>query len=168
MIKLENDCRACQEELAFAGRTDHLPQGLADHLGRCPTCRSFAISVRDLTHLVQSDRTEPDPDLVARAMERLRPELAVRSREGIWLRARLAFAGLVSLPVILGLNGMLIWLVYRTFASWLSEPVAVGAASIIAASTLLGLSLAYGCLPLMAAWGLELRQRRPNLAWRLQ
>jgi hypothetical protein len=101
-------------------------------------------------------------------MERLSPELAMRSRERIWLRARLAFAGLVSLPVILGLNGMLIWLVYRTFASWLSEPVAVGAASIVAASTLLGLSLAYGSLPLMAAWGLELRQRRLDLAWRSQ
>jgi predicted anti-sigma-YlaC factor YlaD len=168
MIKFENDCRACQEELAFAGTTDHLPQGVADHLGRCPTCRSFAISVRDLAHLAQSERTEPNPDLVDQAMERLRPELEMRSREGIWLRARLAFAGLVSLPVILGLNGMLIWLIYRTFASWLSEPVGIGAASIVAASTLLGLSLAYGCLPLMAAWGLELRQRRLNLAWRPQ
>jgi hypothetical protein len=120
--------------------------------------------VDELAHLAQSDGTEPSPDLVARAMERLSPELEARSREGIWLRTRLAFAGLVSLPVIVGLNGLLIWLVYSTCTAWFSESVAVGAAMIIAASTLLGLSLAYGSLPLMADWGLELRQR----AWRPQ
>ncbi len=159
MKKGEDECRACQEELAFARGPDHLPPGLADHHGRCFPCQSFAVSVRELVHLAESDRTEPNPDLVARAMKRLGPELATRAREGFWLRARLALAGLVSLPVILGLNGILIWFVYTTFAVWLSVPVAIGAASVIAASTLLGLSLAYGSLPLMADWGLELRWR---------
>jgi hypothetical protein len=69
----------------------------------------------------------------------------------------LALAGLVSLPVIIGLNGVLLWLVYTTLEVRISEPVAVVAAYIVAASTLLGLSLAYGSLPLMADWGLKLR-----------
>jgi predicted anti-sigma-YlaC factor YlaD len=157
----EADCRACQEELAFAAGRHLVPPVLVNHLNRCPTCQSFAASVRELAHLVQlaqSDRVEPDSDLVIRAMERLKPVLAERSREGFRLRAGLALAGLVSLPVIVGLNGVLLWVVYTMLEVWLSQPVAVAAAYIVAASTLLGLSLTYGSLPIMANWGLKLRQ----------
>lgn len=168
MNRRENNCRACQEELAYARGRHGLPASLVIHLGQCPVCQSFGVSVNQLAHLAQAGQNEPSPDLVARTMDRLSPELAARTREGTWLRVRLAFAGFISLPVILGLNGLLIWLVYTTLATWWSESVAVGAASMVAASTLLGLSLAYGSLPLMADWGLELRHRYPNLAWRPQ
>jgi predicted anti-sigma-YlaC factor YlaD len=159
MKNREDDCRACQEELAFAAGRHPLRPVLAGHLNRCPTCRSFAASVKELALALSalSDSTEPAAHLVTRAMERLKPVLAERSRDRFRLRARLALAGLVSLPVIVGLNGVLLWLVYTTIEVRLSEPVAVVAAYIIAASTLLGLSLAYGSLPLMADWGLKLR-----------
>jgi predicted anti-sigma-YlaC factor YlaD len=155
----QEDCRARQEELAFAAGRHPFGPLLTDHLSRCATCRSFAKSVKELSLglSAQRDRIETDADLVTRTMNRLKPELAKRSGEKFRLRARLALAGLVSLPVILGLNGVLLWFVYSTLHVRLSETVAAVAAYLIAASTLLGLSLAYGSLPLLADWGLKLR-----------
>lgn len=155
----QDDCRVFQEALAFDRDELPLPSKLEEHLTRCATCRSFEESVRELSYLARLDRTEPPSDLVRRAMERLEPELSERARDGFWLRARLAIAGLVSLPIIVGINGLLIWLVYSSLESWLSPSLATVAASGAAASALLGLSLIYGSLPLMAEWGMELRRQ---------
>lgn len=159
MMDRQDDCRAFQDELAFYGYERPLPPQLEEHLTRCTACRSFAESVREISHLARLDRTEPPSSLVRRAMVQLEPELSERAREGFWLRTRLAIAGLVSLPVIVGLNGLLIWIIYSSLESWLSRPLATVAAYVAAASALLGLSLIYGSLPLLAEWGFELRRR---------
>jgi len=164
MKRSKDDCTACQEELALAAGRDELRVGPAGHLTRCGTCQSFAASVEELAHLALSQDNEPPSSLVTRAMERLSPELEARAREAFRLRIGLAVAGSISLPVIVGLNGMSVWLVYTMLDAFLSEPVAVLAAYTVVASTLLGLSLAYGSLPLVADWALHLRQRCHALA----
>ncbi len=159
MMGCQDDCRTFQEEMALGGDEHPRSRELEEHLTRCANCRSFEESVRELSHLARLERTEPPSDLVRRAMEQLRPDLARRAREGARLRARLALAGLVSLPIIVGINALLIWAVYSLLETWTSQPLATIAAYVVTASALLGLSLVYGSLPLMAEWGWELRQR---------
>jgi hypothetical protein len=163
MMDRKDTCRTFQEELAFCA--DDRPQHteLQEHLKGCAHCSCFEKSVRELTKRARLERFDPPADLVKRTMKHLAPELARRTHEGFWLRVRLAIVGLVSLPIIVGINGFLIWVVYSSLGSWLSQPLATMVAYVVAASALLGLSLTYGALPLLAEWGVELRQRCRDL-----
>lgn len=163
MMDRQNTCRDLQEKLAFCADDHPQHPEFEQHLKECAQCSCFEKSVGELAQLARLDRFDPPANLVKRTMKRLAPELAERTREGFWLRVRLAIAGLVSLPIIVGINGSLIWIVYSSLEGWLSHPLAAAAAYILAASTLLGLSLAYGSLPLLAEWGVELRRECRDL-----
>jgi hypothetical protein len=121
-----------------------------DHVRLCDDCRSFAATERWLA---------PPDDLVARTVARLQPALLARAasrREIFW---RLSLAGVLSLPIIITLNAAIVWMAHETIARLASPEIAVTGASIVAASLLLALSVAYGSLPLLASWGVRLRER---------
>ena len=114
---------------------------------------------REIRILASPMHPDPDPplDLVPRTLAALRPALA-RARASRALSRRLALAGAAVLPVILAVNAAITWLVYVALDLWLPQEVAVGAAAIMVVTTLLGLAIAYGSLPLFVVWGASLRE----------
>ena len=121
-----------------------------EHVASCQDCGSFRAAVHAL---------EPPPGLIALTMARIEPALAARAALRRSLFWRLSLAGAVSLPVILVLNTALVWSVYMGLARFLPVEAAAAGATLVATSLLLALSLAYGSLPLLASWGLQLRAR---------
>lgn len=122
------------------------------HTRVCADCGSFAAVERYVA---------PPDDLVVRTLERLRPvlfERAARRRGIFW---GLTLAGAFSFPIIVVLNTVLVWASYVAIERLANSELAWAGASMITASLLLALSLAYGSLPLIASWGLELRERTP-------
>lgn len=128
------------------------------HLDACPDCHSFAAVERFLA--------EPDPPgvgdashgLISETLLRLAPLMERRARERRRLSLRLAAAGIASLPPIALLNATIAWVLYSTLERLASPEAALAGVSVYAASALLSLALAYGSLPLMASWGLRLRE----------
>lgn len=129
------------------------------HLDVCPDCRSFAAVERFLA--------EPDPPgvgnnvshgLISETLLRLAPLMERRARERRRLSLRLAAAGIASLPPIALLNATIAWALYSTLERLASPEAALAGVSVYAASALLSLAIAYGSLPLMASWGLRLRE----------
>jgi hypothetical protein len=122
----------------------------ADHVNRCDDCRSFSVAERQLA---------PPDDLVARTVDRLRPALLARAahrREIFW---GLTLAGALSFPIIVALNASMVWMTYATIERLATAPLAMAGASLVGVSLLLALSVAYGSLPLLASWGVQLRER---------
>ncbi len=121
-----------------------------DHTSRCHDCKSFDAFVRQLA---------PPYDLVTRTVDRLRPALlrrAAHRREIFW---GLTLAGVLSFPIIVALNASMVWITYATIERLATPPLAMAGASLLGVSLLLALSLAYGSLPLLASWGVQLRER---------
>jgi hypothetical protein len=139
------DCERHQQELlsgALASpRADHEP---------CDDCGSFWMAERLLA---------PPDDLVLRTLDRLRPALLERSARRFGIYWGLTLAGALSLPIIVALNVGMIWMSYVALAWIATTELALAGASLLAASLLLALSVAYGSLPLLASWGLQLRER---------
>lgn len=99
---------------------------------------------------------EPDADRLLRTKDLLQKELAFKAQKQVLARRavnwRLAFAGLGSLPVILGLN-YLIWLLLSfTLSRFLPEAMMSYLMVTFAAWVLIGLSLIYGSLPVIGSW----------------
>ena len=121
-----------------------------DHVSRCDDCSSFYTAERQLA---------PPDDLVARTVDRLRPALLARAahrREIFW---GLTLAGALSFPIIVALNAAMVWMTYATIERLATARLATAGASIVGVSLLLALSVAYGSLPLLASWGVQLRER---------
>jgi predicted anti-sigma-YlaC factor YlaD len=77
---------------------------LTDHLASCAACRGFAEQVAVLTRQSRLRGVAPDPDFVARVMDRAR---TTRLGRGGWLRPALAWCGVVVMvqsarPLLLG------------------------------------------------------------------
>ncbi len=137
------DCERHQHAILSGAATD-------DHVKRCDDCRSFYAAERQLA---------PPDDLVARTADRLRPALLARAahrREIFW---GLTLAGALSFPIIVALNASMVWMTYATIERLATPPLAMAGASLVGVSLLLALSVAYGSLPLLASWGVELRER---------
>ena len=121
-----------------------------DHLSGCVDCSSFYAAERQLA---------PPDDLVARTVDRLRPALLARAshrREVFW---GLTLAGAFSFPIIVALNASMVWMTYATIERLATPPLAMAGAALVGVSLLLALSVAYGSLPLLASWGVQLRER---------
>ena len=121
-----------------------------DHVSRCDDCSSFYAAERQLA---------PPDDLVTRTLDRLRPALLARAthrREIFW---GLTLAGVLSFPIIIALNAAMVWVTYATIERLATPPMATAGASLVGVSLLLALSVAYGSLPLLASWGVQLRER---------
>ena len=121
-----------------------------DHVSGCDDCSSFYGAERQLA---------PPDDLVARTANRLRPALLARAshrREVFW---GLTLAGALSFPIIVALNASMVWITFATIARLATPRLAIAGASLLAVSLLLALSVAYGSLPLLASWGVQLRER---------
>jgi predicted anti-sigma-YlaC factor YlaD len=155
-------CRSSEEALAAGAGS--VPEGgaLGRHLADCASCRGFAEAVREVALGLREMGEEPGADLVERTLAGLRAALAERARrrrraEGrLWLG--LVLIGLLSLPLIVGLNGAYAWAGHAVLGRFVAEPLALLFAWTLCATTLLGLSLAFGALPLLARWGAEVRQ----------
>ena len=68
-------------------------------------------------------------------------------------------AGALSFPIIVALNASIVWMIHATIERLASPQLAMAGASLVAVSLLLVLSVAYGSLPLLASWGVQLRER---------
>ncbi len=140
-------CERHQQEL--------LSGAIAPHHGdqaQCSDCGSFQAAERSLA---------PPEDLVLRTFEKLRPVLLERSarRRGIYWG--LTLAGVFSFPIIIAVNAGMIWISYSAIERIATPELAMASASLLGVSLLLTLSVAYGSLPLLASWGLQLRERTP-------
>lgn len=125
------------------------------HLDVCPDCRSFAAVERFLAEPGVGDVSH---GLISETLLRLAPLMERRARERRRLSLRLAAAGIASLPPIALLNATIAWALYSTLERLASPEAALAGVSVYAASALLSLAIAYGSLPLMASWGLRLRE----------
>ncbi len=120
-----------------------------DHVSHCNDCRSFYAAERRLT---------PPNDLVARTVDRLRPALLARAAQRRDIFWGLTLAGALSFPIIVALNASMVWMAYRAIERLATPQLAMAGASLLGVSLLLALSLAYGSLPLLASWGIQLRE----------
>ena len=136
------ECQRHQEDI--------LKGSISSHVHDCDDCRSFYTVERQLA---------PPAGLIDRALERLHPVLVARAAERRELFWRLTLAGAFSLPFILALNAGMVWMTYTALERLATPQLAMTGASLVAASLLLALSLAYGSLPLLASWGLHLREK---------
>ena len=137
------DCERHQHAMLSRAAAD-------DHAEHCDDCKSFDAVERQLA---------PPDDLVARTVDRLRPALLARAahrREIFW---GLTLAGALSFPIIVALNASMVWMTYATIERLATPQLAMAGASLVGVSLLLALSVAYGSLPLLASWGVELRER---------
>ena len=125
-------------------------QAPTDHARACHDCRSFYATERHLA---------PPADLVSRAVARLQPMLLARAANRRTIFWRVALAGAFSLPIIVGLNAAMVWMTYSMVARFATTEIATAAAAFLGMTLLLTLSVAYGSLPLLASWGVQLRER---------
>jgi hypothetical protein len=121
-----------------------------DHVRLCEDCRTFFATER---------RLAPPVDLVAATLERLQPALVARAANRRQIFWGLTFVGALSFPIIAVVNAVLVWMTYTALAQLATAEIAAAGASLVAASLLLALSIAYGSLPLLASWGVQLRER---------
>lgn len=137
------DCQKHQEAMLSAATRP-------EHAARCGDCATFHTVARELA---------PPEELLSRTIERLRPLLvarAARRRELFW---GLTLAGAFSLPFIVLLNAGMVWMSYAAIERLANPQLAAAGATVLAASLMLALAIAYGSLPLLANWGLQLRER---------
>ena len=167
--KQKDMCETCRQRLLSQG---HVGDGkgpdeeVSGHLERCTDCASFARTVRELEksasgahgHDVDDAFFESVYFAVQKEMWAARKRRA-REKTGIWIR--LIFAAALCLPVIIAMNTMFAWLVNATVGAWFSSSLATVVVLMIAAFTLLGISLIYGSIPLVA--GLAFRLRSHNV-----
>jgi len=140
---VNSECREHQESIL----SGEIPR---THLERCAECRGFYAFERQLA--------APN-DLLFRTLDRLRPVLRERAtarRRIVW---RLALAGAVAFPVILGLNAGAVWMLYSALERFVSPIAAAAASYVVGATMLLAFALAYGSLPLLFTWGVQLREK---------
>lgn len=142
---MKRECEKYQRELVSgAAASSH------DHPEPCDDCRSFLLAMRTLA---------PPDELVSRTLQRLRPILRQRAARRSGIYWRLTLAGAFSLPIIVALNAAMIWMSYTAIERIATPEVATAGAFILSMSLLLALSVVYGSLPLLASWGLQLRER---------
>lgn len=121
-----------------------------EHLEQCDDCRSFSVVEQTLA---------PPGDLVMRTVERLRPALVARSARRRDIAWGLTLAGAFSLPIIVALNAAMVWMTYAAVAQLATPQIATALASLVVGASLLALAVVYGSLPLLANWGVQLRER---------
>jgi hypothetical protein len=99
--------------------------------------------------------------LFERAFSKIAPELARRRSRQRSVFTRVALAGALSLPVLLGLNAATLWLLASGLSLWLPAPLVEGFTFVLGALMLLALSLTYGSLPILASLACRLREETP-------
>lgn len=99
--------------------------------------------------------------LVERTLDRLETELARRRRVKRFVVGRLTLAALLTLPVVVAVNGVEAYLLYSALDRYLPATVAAGMTATAVVSMMLTLAVAYGSLPLLASFGLKLREQTP-------
>jgi hypothetical protein len=123
------------------------------------------LSIPELDELLQRiggcDALDPSPDLASRTLARIAPLLgAMRARRRA-LAARVALAGILSFPVIVGLNAAAAWVLYLALDRMLPGALAAGLTATVGVLMLLALSLSYGSLPLLLSIGLRRFEAAP-------
>ena len=136
----------CERFQALRAVDDSLPL----HDPSCADCVGFVELVGALS---------PPEDLTTTTLLRVAPLLRERRTARRRLVLRVALAGALSFPVLLALNGLLLWATYALGSRVLSPEAGSAVAAFVGAALLLFLSLAYGSLPIMASWGLRHRER---------
>ena len=141
------DCEHIQQELISNAVGDNVSP---DHLSTCADCRTVAAVER---------RLAPPSDLVSASFLRVAPLLRQRAADRRTIFWRMTLAGALSLPFIVVLNVAMLWTTYVGLEHYTSPTIAAVATTVMATSLLLTLSLAYGSLPLLANWGVHIRER---------
>jgi hypothetical protein len=114
--------------------------------------------VEELLRRLGSESLLVPDDVADRTAARIAPELsALRSRRREVL-GKLALAGVLSFPLLFAANAGLAWLLWSALERFVPEAYALAATSAAGAVMLLLLSLAYGSLPILASFGLRLRE----------
>jgi hypothetical protein len=142
---MNSDCEHYQRELSSAG-------ALPRHAGAAPCldCDTFRAVEQTLA---------PPRDLIASTLERLEPVLLARAERRRGIYWGLTLAGAFSFPIIVALNAAMIWMTHAALERVATAELAMVGATMLAMSLLLALSVAYGSLPLLANWSLQLRER---------
>jgi len=146
---MKDACRSHQLALLDA-RASTASSTTGTHDPSCDDCNSFA-----LAHA----RLAPPVDLSARTFDALAPLLRRRRALRRKMMIRLSLASAASLPVVLAVNATLVWASYGLTSRLLTPEIGTLVATVVGGALLLSLSLAYGSLPLLASWGLQLRER---------
>ena len=166
-LKQQDMCEICRHRLLSQGRDGNgkgQDKELSRHLESCPDCASFARTVRKLEKAAPGAHGHDVDDAIFESVYfAVQKEMwaaqkrRAREKTGIWIR--LISAAALCLPVIVAMNTMFAWLVNATVGAWLSSSLATVAVLMIAAFTLLGISLIYGSIPLVAGLAFRLRSR---------
>jgi hypothetical protein len=114
--------------------------------------------VDELLTRLSAERFAVPEDLVARAENHLATELrALRSRRKEVLR-RLALASALTFPLVTAANAAVVWIFFSALDRFVPTPLAALATASLGGMMLLSLSLSYGSVPILASFGLRLRE----------
>jgi hypothetical protein len=156
---MNSDCKRIQKALLDgvepAPATTPRPVG---HIDGCADCRSFVALERFLASPTKGGLTAAPRHLIGQTLLRLEPPMRERARERRRVSLRVAAAGLASLPAIAACNLVIARSLHFVLDRFVSAEVALAGVTVFAASVLLSLAIAYGSLPLMANWGMRLRE----------
>lgn len=120
------------------------------HDPSCADCVGYVELIGELS---------PPDALTATTLQRVAPILRERRATRRRLVLQVALAGALSFPLLLLLNGLLLWATYALGSRVISPEAGSAVSAFVGAALLLFLSLAYGSLPIMASWGLRHRER---------
>lgn len=133
-------------------------RGSAENAEHCQDCRSLFAVERSLASVRSFPVAKPPRALLVGTLGKLSSRLERQASERQRITWRLILAGAFSFPVILTVNAVMLSIVYRLLERVLPSVAAITATVFVASSLLIGVSLAYAALPLLASFGFRLRE----------
>jgi predicted anti-sigma-YlaC factor YlaD len=165
------DCSACEQRILDAeDANDALRDvSVSDHLAACTECREFFESLGGVKPILDQYRVqEPTEELIEAVLGRALPVPSARPiPERAPLQAglfRLLLAGLVSLPLVILINGLMGWALYEVAMSILPRTIAVYCVGLFVVWASMAVSLGYASLPLLDAFVRKPAGRLPVMA----
>jgi predicted anti-sigma-YlaC factor YlaD len=152
------DCSACEQRILDAedSRVVLTQPSVAEHLAECTACGEFFESFESIKPVLNRYQVrEPTEELMETVFRRaLEAHSAGRIPEATPIHAgmlRVLLAGLVSLPLVIMINGLMGWALYEVAVSLLPRTVALYCLGLFVAWASLAVSLGYASLPLLDA-----------------
>jgi hypothetical protein len=142
---------------------------VAGHLAACTVCREFFESLGDVKPVLDRYRVrEPTEELIETVFHRA---LQVHSARPIPEKTpihagmfRILLAGLVSLPLVIMINGLMGWALYEVAVTLLPRTIALYCVGMFVVWASLAVSLGYASLPLLDAFVRKPAGRLPAMA----
>ena len=139
-------------------------EALARHLEACPACAEFAAGLCEIGPLLERIETEPVPqeivdETIQKASACVETDREVLKEETARVVKGLVAAGLLALPLVIGLNYFVGWSIYHFAATILPKIYAQVLLSMFVVWVTVSISFTYASLPFVALASPILKER---------